>query len=119
MRRKQSEEVKFPEVLPDEAAFTYKHSQSYTRLFPSPLLFSDIPNPYSLSEECWRRAKGKDSLSTQNSGCHLQEEKKACQLLGIKGSSLGTCSGANPTKPSGTTVSVRVSRRFNADFSEQ
>lgn len=70
MRRKQSEEA-VSQSPPDEAAFTYKHSESYTHLFPSPLLFSDIPNPYSLSKECWRRAKGKDSLSTPISGCHL------------------------------------------------
>lgn len=97
MRRKQSEEAKFPRVLPDKAAVTYKHAQSHTHLFPSPLLFSDIPNPCSPSEECWRGARGKDSLSTENLGCHLEEEKKACQLLGIKGGSWGTCSGAKPT----------------------
>lgn len=118
MRRKQSEEAKFPRVLPDKAAFTYKHSQSHTHLFPSPLLFSDIPNPCSPSQECWRGARGKDSLSTENLGCHLEEEKKACQLLGIKGGSWGTCSGAKPTNLLVSLPQLEQAAASKAGFSE-
>lgn len=44
---------------------------SHTSVFPPLLLFSDIPNPYSLSEECWKEAIGIDSLSAWDLGCYL------------------------------------------------
>lgn len=45
MRKRQAEEAKFSYILPDEAAFTYKHSELCTHHFPSLFYFLTFQIP--------------------------------------------------------------------------